>query len=41
MKKFENPTIEIEKFHLTDIIATSICDDDCDDLPPSTCDYVL
>lgn len=35
MKTFEYPAIEIEKFQLTDVIATS-----CDDAPPIPCDYV-
>ena len=37
MKKFEYPEIEIEKFQLTDVIATSCGDDE---MPPIPCDYV-
>ena len=39
MMKFEYPTIEIEKFQMTDVITTSSCDDD--ELPPSPCSYVI
>lgn len=28
MKKFENPTLEVEKFEIVDVIATSGCIDD-------------
>ena len=38
MKKFECPEIEIEKFQLIDVIATSSCTDD--DVPPvKPCEY--
>lgn len=39
MKLFENPTIDVEKLNIADIIATSACDVDCDGYEP--CDTYL
>ena len=36
MVKFENPEVEVVKFHATDIVTTSVCTED--GCPEFTCD---